>query len=338
MSRILITGGTGFIGSHLAAACLDAGDEVHLLVRPGSSGHRLRRLTGRLVRHEVDMSADGNLRRVLNDVQPEVLYHLAVTPRRRETPDLADVRAGIEEDLNLLIALLSAAACSCRPPSVMVRAGSLAEYGLAPLPYRESVREQPVTAYGAGLVAGTHYVTAVRARLPFPVVTARLALVYGPTQCSDFLVPRLIERCLAGQQTLVKRPADRRDLMYVSDAVDALRMIARSNLKGGTILNVATGIAPSMRHVARLVVRKTGVDSGLVTFGEDFEPSGVPDLRGATYEMLQRTGWRARVLIAEGIARTVAWYRAQRPDFEPVLHTRRAELLRPVAEGHSNGR
>lgn len=331
MARILITGGTGFIGAHLAAACIDAGDEVHLLVRPGSRRDRLRELTGPYVLHELDMSRDGRLRWLLDYVPPDILYHLAVTPRRRGTPDLADVKAGIDEDLQFLISLLGAAATSRKPPSVMVRTGSLAEYGLAPLPYSESAREDPVTAYGAGLVAATRYIAAVQPRLPFPVITARLALVYGAGQSEDYLVPSLIARCLAGKPTLIRRPDDRRDLMHVSDAVDALRTMAHSSLEGGTILNVATGVAPTMREVARLIVRETCADPDLVTFGEKLPPSGACDLRGAPDRMLKQVGWRTRVQLAEGIARTVPWYRAHQANIS------RAASARPIMEDHAYG-
>ena len=87
----------------------------------------------------------------------------------------------------------------------MIRAGSLAEYGLAPLPTREEAREEPVTVYGASLVAATHFVGALQSRLPFSVATARLALVYGPSQSIDYLVPLLITRCLAGKNSIVNR-------------------------------------------------------------------------------------------------------------------------------------
>ena len=94
--------------------------------------------------------------------------------------------------------LLAKASDAQHPPDRIVRAGSVSEYGSAPTPHREETREQPETVYAAGLVAAAHYVGALQSRLPFPVVTARLSLIYGPRQSTEYLVPYLITSCLDG--------------------------------------------------------------------------------------------------------------------------------------------
>ena len=308
MSRILITGGAGFVGSHLAEACAKADHQVHVVVRPGSSDERLSDVLDRISVHRVDLRSEADVGHCLADVSPDIVYHLASSPRRQPSPHLDDAKAYIREDLGCLIVLLGAAAALRRPPSHVIRAGSLAEYGTAPLPYREDVREAPATVYGAGLVAATHYVSALRARLPFPVATARLALIYGAAQSADYLVPALVEKCLAGEVSTIRRPDDRRDLLFIGDAVEALMRMAAMSLPPAAIVNICTGIAPTMREVAGLVVDATAADPNLIEFG-DGPISGAADLRGSPELASELLQWRARTALAAGMAQTVKWYR-----------------------------
>ncbi|MDK1374230.1 MULTISPECIES: NAD(P)-dependent oxidoreductase [unclassified Sinorhizobium] len=318
MSRILITGGAGFVGSHLARACVAAGHEVHLIIRPGSDDRRIEDLRGEIIRHNFDLQSETALKHCFSDVSPEQIFHLAARPRRAEAADLSDVRDGMREQVQVLIGLLSAAAGAARPPKTMIRTGSLAEYGAASAPFQEDMREIPVNAYGAELVAATHLLGALQRRLPFPVVTARLALVYGASQSTAYLLPWLITRCLAGEASMVRNPQDRRDLIHVDDAVGGLLRLAEAQLPGGTIINIATGFAPAMRDVARLIIAETGADPMLVSYGPADGSSGIPDFRAATALARSLLGWSASTPLAEGLVETVAWYREQTRSQEPL--------------------
>ncbi|TIS55061.1 NAD(P)-dependent oxidoreductase [Mesorhizobium sp.] len=309
MSRILITGGAGFVGSHLTEACLKAGHQVHVVVRAGSNDERLEHLADRISRHRFDLCSEVDLKHCLRNAEPHVIYHLAANPRRPQHTSVEDAKENVQEDLYNLITLLGAAATTRSPPDYLIRAGSLAEYGLAPIPYQEEAREAPITVYSAGLVAATHYVAALQPRLPFPVATARLALVYGPSQSTDYLVPSLITRCLAGENSLVRRPADRRDLIFVDEVVEALQRMAAMPMSKPTLVNICSGVAPTMREVAQLVVEQTGAEAHLVQYGDGSPPSGAADLRGSPERARTLLGWQARIMLADGIRRTVRWYR-----------------------------
>ncbi|MDZ5696476.1 NAD(P)-dependent oxidoreductase [Chelativorans sp. M5D2P16] len=317
----MITGGAGFVGSHLVGACLEQGHEVHVVARAPERAERLRRFAGDIIQHDFDLRSEPDLRRCVREVAPEIIYHLAASPRRPADAAFTDARSYFGEDIQIVISLLSAAAQSSVPPSATICTGSLAEYGLAPRPYREDTREAPVTLYGAGMVAAAHLVAALQPRLPFPVATARLALVYGPGQSMDYFVPALVGRCLAGARFLVRRPDDRRDLIHVDDVVAALTQMASRPLPGAAVVNIATGIAPTMREVARQVVEATGADPGLVTFGRNSPEDGAPDLRGSPDRAARLLGWRARISLTDGIRRLVAWHRehVDRPGDRPTI-------------------
>lgn len=309
MARVLITGAAGFIGSHLASACLDRGYSVHAVIRPGSPHHRLRGIKNRLCLHQFDIADRERLSECFAEAKPEQVFHLATRTKWKDETDFADAFGSVTDDLVNLLTLLATAEAARPAPRVVVRAGSLAEYGPGPTPFQESQREMPVNSYAAALVAGTHYAQMLQPRLSFPVITGRLALLYGPGQSEDFLVPRLIHHCLAGQSTTILRPEDRRDLMHVEDAVDALLRLAAAPPPGLGVVNIATGIAPKMAEVADLVVHSTDADSAVVELGDEGAEGGVADLCGSPALLKDLTGWEARISLSEGVDQTVAWYR-----------------------------
>lgn len=304
-ARVLITGGAGFIGAHLAAACQARGDEVHIAVHSRTSLDRIDALGDRITVHADVLGDRSAMARCFDEVAPDEVFHLATGTRRVPEPGLADAFASIDEDLRGLLTLLSAAAGARRPPRVIVRAGSLAEYGATRAPYVESQREAPTTSYASALLAGTQYARMLQPRLPFPVITARLALVYGAGQSTAFLVAELLSSCLSGGGVTIRRPDDRRDLLYVDDAVAGLLRLASGSIRGGGTVNLATGIALTMRQVATTIVNLVGCDPQLIAFGTGPATGGMPDFRGSPYLARSRYGWAARVPFADGVSRTL---------------------------------
>lgn len=305
--RVLITGGAGFIGSHLAANHIESGDEVHIVVRPGGPS-RPDRVGPGVVVHPVDLDAPSDVHACLQQVEPTLIYHLAsATGRDAMLPGPEDW-TGITRDLDRMIILLSAAA-QCRSLRTFVRAGSLAEYGSRPDSSNEGRREQPHTIYTAAMVAGAHFAAMLQRSLDFPVLTARLALTYGPGQSETFLLPNLLRRCLAGQTCTVRSPDSRRDMVFVDDIVAGLRAMARSRLPGGTILNLGSGQAPRMRELVDVVLRVTGIPAYLVEIdrvrSSDWR---IDTLCAAPERAASLLGWRASTSLEHGIARTAAAY------------------------------
>ncbi|RJF93648.1 NAD-dependent epimerase/dehydratase family protein [Sphingomonas cavernae] len=304
--RTLITGAAGFIGSHLVRRLLDRGDELHLLVRPETSLSRLEEVIDRVCLHRLQLGDEAALAACLADAAPHQVYHLAAETRRTAQADFAGVELTLREDLPNLIALLAALATLRHPPVAFVRAGSIAEYGTAPVPYREDQKEDPSTPYGAGLAAGTMYLRVLEGVLPFPAITARLALVFGAGQSEAFLIPALIRACLEGRPFHVTRPSDRRDLIHVDDAVDALLLLGESQPPGCNVINIATGMAPTMREVTEQVIDITGADPALVRFGNPALDTGASVLLASPDRARSLLNWSAATTLRKGLELTVA--------------------------------
>ena len=304
MTRVLIVGGAGFIGAHLAQRCLDRGDEVHVIARSRTDLWRLAGMRSQLTVHVLELGDRSALDRCFVAAGPEEVYHLATQTRWEPAADLSDAARSASTDLLNMIHLLAAASAADPAPRALVRAGSLTEYGDGPVPFEETQRESPVNAYGAAMTACTHYAQMLAPRLPFPALTARLALAYGPDQDADFLIPTLFRNCAAGEPMRLNRPEDRRDLIHVRDVTDALCRLASSGLPAGTLVNVVTGSAPTMREVAALVARTVGVDPASIQEGS---PAGTEAadasarVHGSPALARELLGWEARTSLTEGL-------------------------------------
>lgn len=308
--RVLVTGATGFLGSHLVHRLLAGGAEVHVLARATSSFERLHDVGSRLVRWTGDVTDRESLQRCLGSAQPAIVFHLAGhTAGRRFEGDWSQVERAIADNFLGTIALLRAAETSGAPIRSVIRTGGLEEYGAGPTPYAETQREQPRSPYSASQVSATHWCKMLQPQLPFAVVTLRPALTYGPAQSVDFLIPALITALLRGERFPMTDGTQRRDLLYVDDFVDAaLRAAAHPDLRG-TILNVATAEEHSMGDVAATIAQQLGAEHLVQRGALPARAGELMHLVARTDEALRTLGWRPATPLALGLARTIAWYR-----------------------------
>ena len=300
--RVLILGGAGFIGSHLARLHDKVGDEVRIGVRTGWQRPSPDFLPG-IMATEVDLRDVEQIEDLFAIARPTMVYHLASRhPHSAGAPSdpsnddwMIDFR-----NLQRIVDVVR----RYRPEiKAFIRAGSLAEYGNATVPSREDEREDPPTLYGLGLLLGTHYLRFIQRDLPFKAVTARLGLTYGVGQSEKFLVPMLLRSCVSGQRFHVRDPAARRDMIHVDDIARGLMATGRRDLPGGSIVNLCSGVALSNWRIAEAVCAATGADPGLLSFGpEQANPSVI---WGSTAKARQLLGFSARHAFAEGIERTV---------------------------------
>lgn len=297
----LVTGAAGFIGSHLCRRLLDEGARVHALVRPGTGLERIAGIADRLVIHRADLADRDALAACLAQAEPHVVYHLATPTRFASDDPVANAAASVETIVQPLITLVEALADLPRPPENFVRTGTIAEYGNVALPYREEQREAPVTPYGTAMLAGTHFLALLQDDLPFPSVTARLALTYGEGQSSDFFVPALFEACQTGRSIRLQRPDDRRDLIHIDDVIDALLIMGQSPLPGARHVNVSTGQAPTMRQVASRILEVMGRNDDLIEVADTSSSQKPSVLLSDAALAGQIYGWRSKIGIEQGL-------------------------------------
>lgn len=305
---VLVTGASGFIGSHLARRLAADGDEVHVLLRDGSSSARLEGTRG-LHRWPGDVLDAFSLEACLRNARPTRIFHCAGTSKARNSSGPEVIREAQSVNVDGLINLLDAVTRSDAPMRSMVRLGGLEEYGGGPAPFVETQREAPRSAYSASQVAGTHLLQALQATLPYAAVTIRPTLIYGPGQSTDFMIPSLIEALLAGRPFPLSEGRQKRDLLHVDDLVTAMIAASKAEDVAGEVINVATGVAPTIRAVASEIGEMIGRPD-LLRFGElPDRPNDTFDLRGDASKADRLLGWRPTISLSDGLAQTIEWHR-----------------------------
>lgn len=310
--RALVTGASGFIGSHLVARLLREGVQVHVLQRGDAAPQRLLPVLARLHVWRADVTDRAAVHAAFEGAAPDLVVHLAADTTVRRTQEGWDgversIRVNLEGTLTMVRETIEAR----HAVSAFVRAGGLEEYGTGATPYVETQREQPISPYSASQVAATHYCEMLQRETPTPLVTLRPALVYGPAQSTDFLIPSLITSCLRGADFDMTAGTQYRDLLYIDDLIEAfVRALTRETVTGG-VINVGHGIEHAVRDVAQEIVRLCGTESRLRLGARPARPGDLAHLVTSTRRASELLDWRPAVPLTEGLTRTIAWYRAQ---------------------------
>jgi dolichol-phosphate mannosyltransferase len=299
--RVLITGGGGFLGAGLARRLLDAGHEVHLLLRPGGSRRRLADLEGRFHAHDADLLDGPAVKRAVAACRPEVVFHLAAEGVHGGRGLDESVRGNVLATAHLLEALEG------HDYRALVHAGSGAEYGPREGAIPEDAPLCPATDYAAAKAAASLLVLA-QARRGRPAVVVRIFGAYGPGEAPARLVPYVMGCCRDGVAARVSAGEQRRDFVFADDVHELLLAAARDP-SAGPVLHAGTGQAHRVRDVVEAVRRLCGPGPGPV-YGAHQRP-GEPALYLADVaRTTDRTGWRPRHDLEAGLHRTWEWFRA----------------------------
>ena len=306
--KVLVTGGAGFIGSHLVRTLAAAGETVRVL--DDLSTGRVENLDGatgdvELVKGDVrDPLAVG---KALADV--EVVHHLAALPSvaRSVADPLRSHQVNVEGTLNLLLEARDAGARR------LVYASSSSVYGDTPaLPKHEEMPVVPRSPYAAAKLAGEAYCRAFARVYPLETVCLRFFNVFGPHQdpASPYaaVVPRVVTRMLAGEPAEINGDGRQtRDFTYVANAVAACRLAAAAGPEAvGEAMNVGCGERISVLDLVGLVNDLLGR-----RIQPAFRPArdgDVRDSQAAIAKAGRLLGYQPLVDVRQGLAATVNWF------------------------------
>jgi nucleoside-diphosphate-sugar epimerase len=302
--RVVVTGGAGFVGSHLCAALLDRGDEVvavDCFTDYYDPRRKLANVDPLLDSDRFTLARADLLTAALGPLLEgaDVVFHLAGQPGVRPSWG-NDFGAYVDRNVRATQRLLEAA--RGLPLTKLVYASSSSIYGDAEsLPTRESVRPRPVSPYGVTKLAAEHLCEVYRTAFGLPTVSLRLFTVYGPRQRPDMAFCRLVRAAVEGRPfPLFGDGAQSRDFTFVGDVVQGMLRAALAPWTG--VANIGGGSRTTMREVVRIVSEIAGPVE-VVTM-----PVGRGDVRHTSADTtLARTsfGYQPTVSLAEGLATMV---------------------------------
>ncbi len=292
---VLVTGASGFIGSHLCHHLVEQGLRV-----VGSTRQSPERLPAGVKPHVGNLADPDEAAALIAREKPDTIFHLAshVTGNR----DASRVRPTFEANLASTVYLMSAAVCKggCRR---FVLAGSLEEPDTVDIP--------PSSPYAAAKAAATAYAQMFHALYAFPVVVARIFMVYGPDQKDENkLVPYVINSLLTGETPRMGSGMRPVDWIYVEDVVAGLVRLALTDGLAGQTIDIGSGQMETVRNVVERIARLTGSAVPL-----HFDPAAdrpFERVRAADITQTQTlTGWQPLISLEDGLRRTIAWHRKQ---------------------------
>jgi nucleoside-diphosphate-sugar epimerase len=292
LSRVLLTGASGFLGRHALTALAAAGHEVHAVARTRGAD------VDGVIWHEADLLSGVA---VVAEVEPEVLVHLAwYAEHSKYWTSLENVR-WVEASLALLRAFARAGGARA------VLAGTCAEYEWTRALYPESAPVRPTTLYGAAK-HGLHVVArAFAEQAGLSLAWGRLFFLYGPFEARERFVPSLVLPMLRGEPAPMTAGTQRRDFLHVADAGRAFAALTDSAVTGA--VNVASGEPVALRDLAEYIARRIGRKE-LLLLGARPMPEGEPRALIADVKRLRHeVRWSPTIALDDGLDGVIGWWR-----------------------------
>jgi UDP-glucose 4-epimerase len=304
MQRILITGGAGFIGSHVADRLVAVGEEVAVVDNLSTGRREFVPAAAQFFPYDIK---DRKTYELIRDWRPQVIIHHAaqMSVQVSVSDPLLDARENILGSLNILNA-----AARVRVGKFIFASTGGAIYGdEAPVPARETDPPRPESPYGIAKLAVEHYLHFYHREHGIVPVVLRYANVYGPRQNGlgeAGVVAIFVEKFLAGEQPVINGDGlQTRDFTFVGD-IAAANLLALSHPEAG-IFNIGTGRETDIRTIYLQLQELTGSTRGPV---HGPAKPGEQRRSALNYDLARAVlGWQPRVSLEEGLAQTVAAFR-----------------------------
>jgi UDP-glucose 4-epimerase len=307
--KVLVTGGAGFIGSHLVEKLLDMGAEV-TVIDTMLCGNKIAHLQGRknLSVHELDVNDVPSIKPLFKG--RDMVFHLAAVVGVEETQD---------EPVNLLnvevVGTSNVIALAAQNKvKRFIFASSSEVYGDSIRPMVEEGPYNPKSTYALTKLVGEHFCAAYYQKFGLEYTALRYFNSYGPRQDERFVLSRFVNRALDGKELYVYGDGQQtRDFTYVEDTIHMTLLAAIMNEGAGQVLNIGTGKAESIIELAEMVLTMLGLKGKIKVSFVDYDKR-----RSREIEVFSRLAnidravklleYRPSTPLDEGIKKYVEWY------------------------------
>ncbi|MEM8559076.1 MAG: GDP-mannose 4,6-dehydratase [Bacteroidota bacterium] len=308
---VLVSGGAGFIGSHVVDALLERGCEVHVI--DDLSGGVRDNVPAAAHFHQLDIR-DGSVADLFATHRFAALFHLAAQMDVRKS--VADPQFDAQVNVLGLLNLMEAGRQHGLEKVVFASTGGAiygepdADFnGAGPQP--EEHPQRPLSPYGITKLVSEHYLRFYHNVHGIPAVALRFGNVYGPRQNPHGeagVVAIFAQRMLRGEQPVINGPGTQtRDYVYVGDVVRAV--MAAAAYDGADVFNVGTGVETDVNVLFRTISEHVGNGTP-----EEHGPAKAGEQQRSVLDVSKPKrvlGWEPQVGVEEGLAKTVAWFRAR---------------------------
>ncbi|MCM8776831.1 MAG: NAD-dependent epimerase/dehydratase family protein [Candidatus Omnitrophica bacterium] len=303
--KVLVTGGCGFIGSHLTDNLVEMGHSV-CVVDNLSTGN-IRNLNTKVRFYEMDIR-DEKIKDVFEKEQPEIVFHLAaqINVRKSEEDPFFDIDVNIKGSVNVIKAFLNVK----NPKKFIFASTGGVMYGNTDIfPTPESVEPFPLCPYGISKLTVEKYMVYFSAFYNLQFVSLRYGNVYGPRQNAHAeagVVAIFSTSIIEGKTPIVFGDGQQtRDFVYIDDVIRANITMMESPVTG--IFNVGTGKETSVNQIFDYIKSASGRD--IRNVHTDPKKGEIKRSCLSPEKIFRMTGWKAEVDIREGIKKTFDWFK-----------------------------
>jgi len=300
----LVTGGSGFIGCNLVKRLVKYGYEVNLIVRPNSDISGLNGFKGKVKFYHGDICDADFLKRVVLNIKPDRVYHLAASIKRDRDLKVIDelMKSNFIGTLNLLDAVKNASLES------FVFASTSDVYGDGEPPFKESQAINPLNPYALSKAAAEMVCKLYFKTFGVPIVVLRMTIVYGPHQKPELLIPELIIKAIKNQDFKMTGGEQERDVIFIDDVIDAF-IKASSNKKAiGETINIGSGKKYKIIDIVKTILDMMGNPIIPQIGALEYRKNEIWKLYCNNKKARDLIGWKPVTSLQEGIKKTVDWY------------------------------
>jgi nucleoside-diphosphate-sugar epimerase len=306
--KILITGVTGFIGSHLVKELSkDKIGEIYGVVRFGN----------RYTKHEgyepiyADITDYHYLAKIISEIKPEIVIHLAA---------LSSVSQSFERPQEYFlvntIGTINLAEINLKFNPYLKKfiwAGTPEEYGIQTnFPIKEDAVLNPNSPYAVSKTATTQYLLYLHRTYDFPVVISRHANAYG-RKLGIFsqlgVIENTVTQMLKGSDVYLGEPDVRRDFLYIDDVVEWYKVLMEKS-KEGEIYNAGWGKSYSIKEVAEIAMELIGFTGEIHWHSIPKRPGEIPRIELDSSKARRELGWKPKINLEEGLTKTIEYFRS----------------------------
>ncbi len=302
--RVLVTGATGFIGSHLARRLVEMNYDVFIFKRSNSNIWRLSDIANKIKMLDVDLQNVGDVKAAINSVKPKIIFHLASYGTNSKETDINTlINSNIFGTINLLNSVDKTSL------NLFVNTGTWWEYGDS----REKINEErvlnPVNEYAVTKAAANHFCKIFHDSQNYPISILRPFQVFGAFENAKRLIPTAIISSLLKKDMPFTSGEQKRDFIFAEDLVDAYIATIDNEKAIGESFNIGSGSEHPLKDVVNKILALMGNTAhpqfGAIPYRKNEVWSGCADISKA--EKILK--WKPRNSLESGLETTINWFK-----------------------------
>jgi nucleoside-diphosphate-sugar epimerase len=293
--KILILGGTGFIGYNLANEALRRGFEVTSLSKKAPAKKRYLNNVKYII---ADISRLDSLKKKIKDDFNFVVNLAGYVDHSDRIRTYRSHYIGCKNISNFFLK---------KDIKIFIQVGSSMEYGHATSPQRENFKCKPISVYGKSKFLSTKYLLNLYVKKKFPVTIVRLYQVYGPYQDLNRFIPIIINSCKYNKDFPCSHGRQFRDFLYINDLIKALFLILKKPKTDGEIFNIGYGRPLKVRGIIDTILsyyKKGNPQFGKIKLRKEEQIKIYPDI-GKAKKILK---WKPKISFTKGLSLTIQYY------------------------------